>query len=157
MMRFVLSLFLVLFIGFPAYAVEPDEMLKDPALESRARVISSELRCLVCQNQSIDDSHAPLARDLRLIVRDRLTAGASDDEIRRFLVDRYGDFILLKPRFSSDTLVLWISPFAILILGAGFVWRATRQRRFAAPIEAPLTPDEQARLAALLAKRDKTT
>ena len=155
MIRFVLSLFVLLFIGFQAHAVEPDEMLKDPALEARARVISSELRCLVCQNQSIDDSHAPLARDLRLLVRDRLTAGASDDDIRRFLVERYGDFILLKPRFSFDTLVLWISPFAILILGAAFVWRATRQRRVPANAEAPLTPEEQAKLAALLAKRDQ--
>jgi len=107
MMRLLSSLLLFLFLSASAHAVEPDEILKDPALESRARAISSGLRCLVCQNQSIDDSHAPLARDLRLLVRDRLLAGASDTEIRQYLVDRYGEFILLKPRFALDTILLW--------------------------------------------------
>ena len=152
-MRFILALCLSLLPSL-ALAVQPGEMLADPKLEARARDISAELRCLVCQNQSIDDSHAPLARDLRLLVRDRLTAGASDDDIRRFLVERYGDFILLKPRFSYDTLALWISPFVILILGAAFVFRATRQRRASANADMPLTTEEQAKLAALLSKHE---
>lgn len=133
-----------------AHAVEPDEILKDPALETRARAISSELRCLVCQNQSIDDSHAPLARDLRLLVRDRLQAGDSDDAIRQFLVDRYGDFILLKPRFGTDTLILWASPFLVILLGGFVLWRQAQTRRAIRPVIEPLSAEEHARLKALL-------
>ena len=99
-----------------AMAVEPGERLADPALEARARAISAELRCLVCQNQSIDDSSAPLARDLRLLVRERLTAGSTDADVMRFLVDRYGEFVLLRPRFTLQTAMLWLTPFGLLAL-----------------------------------------
>ncbi len=100
----------------PAGAVEPDEILQDPALEARARALSAELRCLVCQNQSIDDSNAPLARDLRLLVRERLKAGDTDEQVLDFVVDRYGEFALLNPRFSTHTLLLWLGPPAVLLL-----------------------------------------
>jgi cytochrome c-type biogenesis protein CcmH len=104
-----------------ALAVLPDEVLKDPALEARARVISQDLRCLVCQNQSIDDSNAPLARDLRIIVRERLTAGDSNDQVFGYVVARYGNYVLLKPPLQSDTILLWASPFLILIVSLGVV------------------------------------
>src|SRR5476651_735521 len=100
-----------------ALAVQPDEILKDPALEARARALSRELRCMVCQNQSIDDSEAPLARDLRLLVRERLKAGDSDGQVVDFMVARYGEFVLLKPRFSWHTAILWGAPLTILIIG----------------------------------------
>ena len=100
----------------PSWAVLPDEVLKDPALEARARVLSQDLRCLVCQNQSIDDSNAPLARDLRIIVRERLTAGDSDNQVIEYLVSRYGNYVLLKPPFHRDTALLWIAPFAMLLI-----------------------------------------
>ena len=135
-----------LFCTSAARAVEPDEMMKDPVLEARARAISAGLRCLVCQNQSIDDSAAPLARDLRLIVREHLEAGDSDREIRRYLVARYGDFVLLKPPFEPATWLLWGTPFLIVIAGgAALVWR----RR---PAEAPavLSSEERARVETLL-------
>ena len=109
--------------------MQPDEQLADPALEARARDISGGLRCLVCQNQSIDDSDAPLARDLRLLVRERLTAGDSDDGVRDYLVARYGDFILLKPPFEMATLLLWLTPVA----GAGRRAASSRSRRFRRP------------------------
>src|SRR3954470_16615115 len=102
----------------PAFAVHPDEILKDPVLEARARTLSQELRCMVCQNQSIDDSDAPLARDLRVLVRERLTAGDSDGQVIDFLVARYGEFVLLKPRVSAHTLLLWLAPFAVLVIAA---------------------------------------
>jgi cytochrome c-type biogenesis protein CcmH len=108
---------LLLFLCTPAFAVQPDEQLPDPTLEARAREISGGLRCLVCQNQSIDDSDAPLARDLRLLVRERLKAGDSDGEVRDYLVARYGDFILLKPPFEVATLVLWLTPVLVLVAG----------------------------------------
>src|SRR5918996_5085927 len=101
----------------PSFAVQPDEMLSNPALESRARELSRELRCMVCQNQSIDDSDAPLARDLRLLVRERLQAGDSDRQVLDFLTARYGQFVLLKPRFAWDTAVLWLAPAVVLLLG----------------------------------------
>jgi len=147
----------VLLFSAAVYAVEPDEILKDPALESRARAISSELRCLVCQNQSIDDSHAPLARDLRLLVRDRLQSGASDSEIRQYLVDRYGEFILLKPRIAVDTVLLWASPFLVLVVSGLFVWRAARRRGSQSASDLPLTAEEKARLDALLANKSRGT
>src|SRR6476469_1176958 len=109
MRRLVLvALLLALVTTAPSLAVQPDEILKDPALEARARTLSSELRCLVCQNQSIDDSEAPLARDLRLLVRERLKAGDSDTQVLDFLTARYGQFVLLKPRFGWDTALLWL-------------------------------------------------
>jgi cytochrome c-type biogenesis protein CcmH len=135
-----------------AFAVQPDEILKDPALEARARALSKELRCMVCQNQSIDDSDAPLARDLRLLVRERLVAGDSDDKVLAFLTDRYGAFVLLKPQFSIETAVLWLAPVLILIAG-GVGMIMFLRRRPAARVEASggtLTTDEQKRVAELL-------
>ena len=103
-----------------AFAVAPDEVLSDPALEARARALSAELRCVVCQNQSIDDSNAPLARDLRILLRERLVAGDTDEEVKQFLVERYGTFVLLKPPFDWSTLLLWLTPLIVLV-GAGAV------------------------------------
>ncbi len=133
----------------PAGAVEPGEILSDPALESRAREISKVLRCLVCQNQSIDDSNADLARDLRVLVRERLTAGDSDDSVIAFMTERYGDFVLLRPPFKASTLVLWLGPAVLFILGAGAVVMFFRRRR-TAPGAIPLSADEQLRVDALL-------
>jgi cytochrome c-type biogenesis protein CcmH len=133
-------------------AVQPDEVLSDAELEARARALSADLRCLVCQNQSIDDSDAPLARDLRLLVRERLVAGDSDAQVIDFLVARYGEFVLLKPRFAMHTLVLWIGPFAILALAA---FAALRWRRpvGADPGGQALSAEEARRLDDLM-KRD---
>jgi cytochrome c-type biogenesis protein CcmH len=126
-----------------AGAVLPDEVMKDPALEQRARIISQDLRCLVCQNQSIDDSNAPLARDLRVIVRERLAAGDSDQQVVDYVVARYGNFVLLKPPFQGDTALLWTLPFALLALALFVAWRYL-SRRATAPenLPAPLTPEE---------------
>ncbi len=126
-----------------AHAVQPDEMLADPKLEQRARTLSAELRCMVCQNQSIDDSDAELARDLRLLVRDRLKAGDSDGEVLAYVVSRYGEFVLLKPRFNLRNALLWGTP--VLLIGAGglFLWRAARRRGAAV---APLTAEEEVAL-----------
>jgi cytochrome c-type biogenesis protein CcmH len=135
--------------GTPGLAVEPDEVLPDPALEARARNLSRELRCLVCQNQSIDDSDAPLARDLRLLVRERLKAGDGDSQVLGFLTSRYGEFVLLKPRLSRATALLWLFPAVLVVIGAGTL-AAMMRRRAALPGEAALTPDEQARLAELV-------
>ena len=106
----------------PAAAVEPDEVLADPALEARARAISRELRCVVCQSQSIDDSNAPLAKDMRIIVRERLVAGDSDKEVFAFLVERYGDYVLLRPPVQNNTLLLWATPAFLLLAAAGGAW-----------------------------------
>ena len=135
-----------------AHAVQPNEILTDSALEARARGLSANLRCLVCQNQSIDDSDAPLARDLRLLVRERLVAGDSDAEVTRFLVARYGEFVLLRPPFGWHTLMLWLTPVLLLTLAAGGIgWRLAKARgQQTAPVQAPLTVDEQKRLASLL-------
>jgi cytochrome c-type biogenesis protein CcmH len=139
---------LLFMTGWPALAVRPDEVLSDPALETRARTLSAELRCLVCQNQSLDDSEAPLARDLRILLRERLKAGDSDGAVKAYLVARYGDFVLLKPPFRFDTWFLWLTPLAALIAGAaGLAW-ALRRRSQA--LEAPLSASENAELAALL-------
>jgi cytochrome c-type biogenesis protein CcmH len=125
----------------PAFALTPDELLKDPALEHRARAISGQLRCLVCQNQSIDDSDAPLAKDLRTMVREQLVQGKSDQEIMDFVVARYGEFVLLKPRLDSETLLLWGTPFAVLLIaGAALILR--RRRAETAP-ETPLSEAER--------------
>ena len=134
----------------PALAVTPDEIMKDPALEARARHLSQDLRCMVCQNQSIDDSAAPLARDLRLLVRERLTAGDSDHEVLNYLVARYGEFVLLKPRFELQNLLLWgLPPFALV---AGIIALfVTARRRRAVNLQAPaLSATEQQRVAALV-------
>ncbi len=130
-----------------AYAVQPNEMLSDPALEARAREISEGLRCLVCQNQSIDDSNAPLAHDLRVLVRERLEAGDSNDAVRKYLVARYGDFILLKPPFATRTLVLWLTPFAVLAIG--LLVAVLRARRGDAR-GAALSGEEEAAVARIL-------
>ncbi|MFS8038840.1 cytochrome c-type biogenesis protein [Xanthobacter sp. AM11] len=138
---------LALLVG-PAFAVQPDEVLGDPVLESRARALSAELRCMVCQNQSIDDSDAPLARDLRLIVRERLKAGDSDTQVLDFMVARYGEFVLLRPRFSWRNALLWAAPLLVLGLGVLAAVFGLRRRGVAAP--ARLSPEEEARLARLL-------
>ena len=136
----------------PAYAVQPDEIMADPVKEARARELSRELRCMVCQNQSIDDSEAPLARDLRLLVRERISAGDSDAQVIDFLVARYGEFVLLKPRLEPHTLLLWLLPPLVLGGGGLALWLHSRRLR-PAVVEAPvtLTPDEEARLSALMA------
>ncbi len=155
-MRRLLPAFLVsLALSLPALAVQPDEVLRDPALETRARAISAELRCLVCQNQSIDDSDAPLARDLRILVRERLTAGDSDREVRDFVVARYGDFVLLRPPVNWQTALLWGGPFLVLLAGIVAIAIAARRRRAEVSATAPLSDEEKARLAALLEGRDK--
>jgi cytochrome c-type biogenesis protein CcmH len=132
-----------------ALAVEPGEMLADPRLEARARVIAGELRCLVCQNQSIDDSDAPLAKDLRLIVREKLKEGASDADVRAFLVARYGDFVLLRPPFKIETLALWAAPLIALLGGAFAIYASFRRSRRRTGAPSPLTAAEQAQLEAL--------
>lgn len=136
-----------------AAAVEPDEILPDPRLEARARSLSAELRCLVCQNQSIDDSNAPLARDLRLLVRERLLAGDSDAAVRAFVVARYGSFVLLRPPLTASTLLLWLTPVLILTIAGGLVVRRRRSVATVAVAAAPLSADEQAALAKVLAPR----
>ena len=144
----LLLLALLLPLAGPALAVQPDEVMKDPALETRARALSSELRCLVCQNESIDDSEAPLARDIRVLIRERIGKGESNDSVRDYLVSRYGDFILLKPPFKPETLLLWLSP--VLTLGLGVTAAYARRR---APSATPrLSEEEEARLAALTAE-----
>ena len=143
-------------MGLPAaYAVQPDEIMADPAKELRARDLSRELRCMVCQNQSIDDSEAPLARDLRLLVRERIAAGDSDAQVIDFLVARYGEFVLLKPRVNQHTLLLWLVP-PLALLGGGFaLWRYSRRRPKSGDDTdesvVKLTADEQARLERLMA------
>ena len=149
-MRLLLALFL---LAAPALAVQPDERLADPALEARARALSRELRCIVCQNESIDDSNATLAKDIRVLLRERLSAGDSDAQAKAFLVARYGDFVLLRPPVRTETWLLWYGPFALLALGAAVAFAALRRRRPVPP--APLTPEEQARLAALLREEPK--
>ncbi len=154
MMRRAL-LFSALAIGLlqplAAVAVQPGEMLKDPALEARARHLSSELRCMVCQNESIDDSDAPLAHDLRVLVRDHLKAGESDATILTYLVARYGDFILLKPPFKLATLLLWGTPALAIVGGALAIFLALR-RRPSRVADSQLSADEQSKLASLLEK-----
>ncbi len=136
-----------LLVAAAAGAVQPDEMMKDPVLEARARTLSAELRCLVCQNESIDDSDAPLAGDIRLLIRERIGQGESNDAVRAFLVSRYGNFILLKPPFELSTVLLWLSGPLTLALGALGIWAATRRGRKPAPA---LSTDEEKRLAAVM-------
>ena len=134
-------------------AVQPDEMLRDPVLEARARTLSQQLRCMVCQNESIDDSDAPLAHDLRVLVRERLQAGDSDAQVLDFLVARYGEFVLLKPRLSCRTAVLWGLPPGLLLTGIALLVVAANRRRGRVPdATADLTPAEQARLKKILAE-----
>jgi cytochrome c-type biogenesis protein CcmH len=142
-----IALTLLSLVSFPAHAVQPDEILKDPVLEARARSISAGLRCLVCQNQSIDDSDATVAKDLRILIREQLTAKKSDSEVVDFVVARYGDFVLLKPRLTASTLLLWFAPFVILLAGFGFAFR-----RRPAAADSTLTAVEKAEVAAILRK-----
>jgi cytochrome c-type biogenesis protein CcmH len=147
--RAILAALLLLLLAGVAQAVEPGEMLKDPTLEARARAISQEIRCLVCQNQTIDDSNADLAHDLRVILRERLLAGDTDQQVKDYLTARYGDFILLKPPFRARTLLLWFGPALIFLAGAAIIASAAlRRRRVAAP--APLSDEESRRLARLM-------
>ena len=148
-----LALLVLLLPGVASYAVQPDEMLADPALEQRARGVSRDLRCLVCQNQSIDDSNAELARDLRILVRERLVKGDSDRQALDYIVARYGDFVLLDPPFKATTVVLWLGPALIGACGIfALVVYFRRLRRSSLVVPVALTPDEQRRLAALLAE-----
>ena len=151
----VLAIAISLNCLLPAHAVQLDEIMSDPAKESRARDLSRELRCMVCQNQSIDDSEAPLARDLRLLVRERIAAGDSDAQVMDFLVARYGEFVLLKPRFESHTWLLWLLPPFALAGGGLALWLHGRRRTKAASDNDDalrrLTPDEEARLERLIA------
>jgi len=149
----LIALLIALAAPTAALAVEPDEILRDPALEARARNLSSELRCLVCQNQSIDDSAAPLARDLRVLVRERLTAGDSDSQVLNFLVARYGEFVLLKPRFELHNLLLWGLPPVVLLAGMIALF-LTARRRQSANLQAPaLSAAEQQRITTLVEKQ----
>jgi cytochrome c-type biogenesis protein CcmH len=149
-MRAILILLTTLWLALPAFAVNPDEMLSDPALEARARTISEGLRCLVCQNESIDDSDADLAHEIRVLVRERLKAGDTDDQVRQYLVARYGEFVLLKPVFAWHTLILWIAAPGILIIGGVVLIVASRRRRRALAAPAgELSPEEQRALAEL--------
>lgn len=132
-----------------ARAVQPDEIMRDPRLEARAHALSAQLRCMVCQNESIDESNADLARDLRLLVRERLQAGDSDDQIRAYLVRRYGDFILLKPPFKPETWLLWGAPFLVLLVGGCIIFVARRRQKSLVPANL-LSEAERAKLNALL-------
>jgi len=148
MRRLLFALLTLLSFASAAFAVEPDEMLADPGLETRARALSKTLRCMVCQNQSIDDSNAPLARDLRLLLRERLQAGDSDEQVRQFLVSRYGEFVLLQPPLSAHTFLLWTLPFLGLAIGGITFLLAARRRSNTAA--GPLSEEEKQRLARLL-------
>jgi cytochrome c-type biogenesis protein CcmH len=145
-MKVRLAVCALLLSGTLAFAVTPDEVLKDAGLEQRARAISAELRCLVCQNQSIDDSDASLAKDLRVIVRERLLAGDSDDQIRAFVVARYGEFVLLRPPFGAGTALLWSLPFLAVIGGIVFLVLATRKKRVILQSVEPLNAAELSEL-----------
>ena len=151
MRRAALALLALLSLTAPAAAVQPDEVLKDPALEQRARGLSAGLRCLVCQNQSIDDSDAQLAKDLRLLVRERLVAGDSNDQVETFLVQRYGEFVLLKPTFGTHTLLLWLTPALVLVLGGIGAYAALRRR----PQPANALDEEERTALEDLLKRDQ--
>ena len=156
--RFIMLALVCLVVVQPAArAVQPDEIMADPAKEARARQLSQELRCMVCQNQSIDDSEAPLARDLRLLVRERIAAGDSDRQVIDFLVARYGEFVLLKPRFEPHTLLLWLlPPFALLGGGVGLWLHGRRRSKTDSGNDglARLEPEEEARLERLLAREE---
>ncbi|WP_029354073.1 cytochrome c-type biogenesis protein [Bosea sp. 117] len=148
--RLLAGLLLAAALAAPAHAVQPDEVLADPKMEARARDLSRELRCMVCQNQSIDDSDAPLARDLRIIVRERLKAGDSDQQVLDFLVARYGEFVLMRPTWHGANVLLWLAPFGVLLAGIAGVLLYARRRGAGPDRQAPLTPDEERRLGRLI-------
>lgn len=149
----VLSLVLVLFGGIPACAVEPDEMLKDPALEERARVISQDLRCVVCQNETIDESNATLAQDMRRLVRQRVLAGDSNEDVLAYMVERYGDFVLLRPRVTPLTWPLWFGPLVLVVIGGLIV--ARHMRKSSNGPNVALSAEEEAALAQLTDDHDQ--
>jgi cytochrome c-type biogenesis protein CcmH len=146
----LLTLTLCMLLASGARAVQPDEVLQDPLLEARARAISEGLRCLVCQNQSIDDSDAPLAKDLRLLVRERLKQGDSDQQVVDFIVARYGEFVLLKPKFTPHTVLLWLATPAVFAAALLLIWLAYRRRQSAAQASPKLSVNEKRRLRRLL-------
>jgi cytochrome c-type biogenesis protein CcmH len=150
-MRTLLAVIFLFFACLPAYAVNPDEVLADPALEARARALSAQLRCMVCQNQSIDDSNADLARDLRLLVRQRLKDGDTDQQVLDYLVSRYGEFVLLKPRLSEHTLLLWGMPVFLALVGGAIILIQLRKRPQTSAV-ASLSDEEQEKLDAILKK-----
>jgi cytochrome c-type biogenesis protein CcmH len=150
-LRLTLPLLLALWSAAPAHAVLPDEILADPALEARARTISAQLRCLVCQNQSIDDSDADLARDLRILVRERLVAGDSDEQVIDYVVARYGEFVLLSPRFSWRNAALWATPVVLLLAGGAAILLFARRKKAAEAV--PLTAEEDEAFRRIMRKR----
>ncbi len=157
MLRGCLLALLLLLLGAPAGAVEPGEMLDDPAKEARARELSAQIRCLVCQNQSIDESNAGLAADMRQLIRERIEAGDSNEEIKAYLTARYGDFVLLKPPMKPETYVLWYGPAVIVALGALGIVVYFRRRRRPSAATATLSEAERRRLDAILEERDETS
>ncbi|WP_226577897.1 cytochrome c-type biogenesis protein [Acuticoccus sediminis] len=154
--RWLAAFAVVLALAGPALAVNPDEELADPALEARARELSKELRCVVCQNQTIDDSDAGIAKDLRLLVRERIVAGDTDDEVMSYLTDRYGDFVRLRPPFNAETFALWAMPVLVLLAALAAALTYLRRRPKPAPADAALSADEEAQLQAVLDERRKT-
>jgi cytochrome c-type biogenesis protein CcmH len=152
-LRVALAVFFLLVAAAPAWAVRPDEMLEDPVLEARAHKVGEELRCLVCRNQSIEDSEADLAHDLRVLVRQRIAAGDTDRQVVDYIHSRYGDFVLLRPPFQWDTALLWAGPVLLVLIGAGMAWRFYRTQPAPAP---PLSDDERRRLADLLDEKAET-
>lgn len=154
MRALLIALLMSFAIVAPSFAVEPGEMLKDPVQEARAREISKELRCLVCQNESIDDSHADLAHDLRMLVRARIEAGDTNQQVLDYIVARYGQFVLLKPRFEPATYLLWLAPFAVIVIGGAALYLVTRRRKMTVAPQ-PLDPDEQNRVAQILDEEGK--
>lgn len=147
-MRRFAFLFVLLSLSLPAFAVQPSEVLDDPALEARARQLSSGLRCMVCQNQSIDDSDAELARDLRVLVRERLVAGETDEQVIDYVVSRYGEFVLLQPRFNMRNALLWAAPILLLAIGGAFI--VAQSRRRTRPVTQALSAEEESRLKEIL-------
>ena len=155
MRRALAGLVLAVGLSGSALAVTPGEMLDDPALEARARTLSAELRCMVCQNQSIDDSNAELAKDLRVLVRERISAGDSDEQVMDYIVSRYGDFVLLKPRVGTNTILLWGMPIFLLLVGGAVIVQQISRRRRLASVE-PLSDDEQKALDEILKRVDNS-
>lgn len=151
MRRLMIVLAAWLALASPALAVQPDEILKDATQEARARAITSELRCMVCQNESIDDSNAPLAKDLRVLVRERIVAGDTDLQVKEFLLARYGEFVLLRPLFTWRNAILWLAPFGILLIGAVVIFAKSRDKR--RPEVTPLSAAEKAELERVLSQK----
>ena len=157
MIRALLLALLLVGVAAPALAVDPDEVLDDPALEQRARDLSKQLRCVVCQNESIDTSNAEIAKTMRLVVRDRLLAGDSDDEIMAYMVSRYGEYVLMEPELRPGTYLLWFGPAILLAIGGLGVFFYLRRRPASGANAAPdLTPEERARLDALMKEREES-